>query len=271
MKIKCDYCGSEVDDSLTNCPNCNAPLAHVNRTANGAPKTIEELKQWYKDRNLPDESITRFFIGKDVHEAKAFGIYKANNGDFVVYKNKSDGSRAVRYQGCDEAYAVNELYQKLKVEISDQKAKDSYKTSSTSNYSTRVNGIEEDEDEDDGKRDFGTGIADAFCRLFAFLASDYFFFLILLIIFVVTATRGCHAVPALTSSDYDYYDFGSGSYYNYDSDTSTYEWDDSYSGSSSDSSSSWWDDNDDWDWDSDYDWDSGSSWDSGGSDWDSDW
>lgn len=31
---------------------------------NKEPKTIEELKIWYKEHNLPDEKITRFFIGK---------------------------------------------------------------------------------------------------------------------------------------------------------------------------------------------------------------
>ena len=45
----------------------------------------------------------RFFIGEDFREARAFGIYKAGENRFVVYKNKSDGSRAVRYDGPDEA------------------------------------------------------------------------------------------------------------------------------------------------------------------------
>lgn len=86
------------------------------------PKTIEELKQWYIDHNLPDETITRFFIGKDYKYAKAFGIYKdITTGEFIVYKNKADGTRAVRYQGTDEQYAVNELFSKLKDEIWNQK------------------------------------------------------------------------------------------------------------------------------------------------------
>lgn len=53
------------------------------------PKTIEELKQWYIDRNLPPESVTRFFIGSNYKGAKAFGIYKDDITDkIVVYKNK---------------------------------------------------------------------------------------------------------------------------------------------------------------------------------------
>lgn len=121
MKIKCDYCDSTYEDTLPSCPNCGAPNP-TQKSADGAPRTIEELSQWYRDRNLPPEHITRFFIGKDVREARAFGIYRdPNSGEFIVYKNKADGSRAVRYQGRDETFAVNELYQRLKDEIVNQK------------------------------------------------------------------------------------------------------------------------------------------------------
>ncbi len=91
--------------------------------ATSLPQTIEELKQWYKDRNLPDENTTRFFIGKNYTGPKAFGIYKdEETGNFIVYKNKEDGSRAIRYEGNDEAFAVNELFQKLKEEIRKRKS-----------------------------------------------------------------------------------------------------------------------------------------------------
>ena len=90
------------------------------------PRTIEELRAWYAARNLPPEEVTRFFIGKDIKEPRAFGIYR--DGDrFVVYKNKDDGSRAVRYHGPDEGYAVNELYLRLKQEIANQKGRNGEK------------------------------------------------------------------------------------------------------------------------------------------------
>ncbi len=89
---------------------------------NNNPITIEELQEWYKARNLPPYETTRFFIGIDHKGPRAFGIYKDDNGDFIVYKNKENGQRAIRYQGSDEEYAVNELYQKLKEEIIHQKA-----------------------------------------------------------------------------------------------------------------------------------------------------
>ena len=38
-------------------------------------------------------------------------------------KNKSDATRAVRYRGKDEAYAVNEIYQKLRSEVQNQRSR----------------------------------------------------------------------------------------------------------------------------------------------------
>lgn len=123
MKMKCEYCGGWLQDSDTTCPHCGGTNNNLNRFTVTTPKTIDELKQWYKERNLPPSEITRFFIGEDYKGAKAFGIYRdSNSGNFVVYKNKADGSRAIRYEGDDEAYAVNEIYLKLKSEILNQKS-----------------------------------------------------------------------------------------------------------------------------------------------------
>ena len=120
MQVKCPYCDSFINDTDEKCPNCGGVNHNLRRMAKGTPKTIEELKQWYKDRGLPPEEKTRFFIGKNYTKPKAFGIYK-ENGMFIVYKNKANGERAIRYKGTDEAYAVNELYLKLKSEILNQK------------------------------------------------------------------------------------------------------------------------------------------------------
>ena len=121
MQIKCEYCGSMIEETADKCPFCGATNNAVKRTADKTPKTIAELQQWYQDRHLPPYEITRFFIGINYKKPKAFGIYQ--DGDqFIVYKNKANGERAIRYQGTDEAYAVNELYLKLKSEILNQKA-----------------------------------------------------------------------------------------------------------------------------------------------------
>ena len=119
-KVKCEFCGAYIDASDEKCPNCGAVNVNYKRFTDATPKTIEELKEWYMARKLPPETVTRFFIGKDIREPKAFGIYR-DGSDVIVYKNKANGQRSIRYQGKDEAYGVNELYMRLKSEILDQK------------------------------------------------------------------------------------------------------------------------------------------------------
>lgn len=124
MNIKCNYCGGMFDETLEKCPTCGAANSSVKRSTADQPTTIEELKDWYKSKGLPPYETTRFFIGENYKGARAFGIYKdERSGKFVVYKNKDTGDRAVRYEGTDEAYAVNELFMRLKQEILEQKAR----------------------------------------------------------------------------------------------------------------------------------------------------
>lgn len=111
---KCEYCGATILSSDRECPQCGAPnpnyVEEMKRTV-FLPKTIEELKEYCSERGMPLLRM-RFFIGEDFKEPKAFGIYQDGN-EFVVYKNKANGQRAVRYRGPDEEHAVNELFQKL--------------------------------------------------------------------------------------------------------------------------------------------------------------
>ena len=58
MQIKCDYCGSMIEEQNSTCPNCGATLDGVNRFAGGQPRTIEELKAWYQMSGLP---LKKFF------------------------------------------------------------------------------------------------------------------------------------------------------------------------------------------------------------------
>lgn len=123
MQIKCEYCGTLNNETDRNCCSCGAPLPVNHRTSDTQPHTIVELKLWYEKMNLPPEEVTRCFIGKDIEVTRAFGIYKNNTGDFIVYKNKADGSRVVRYKGDDEAYAVNEVYQILEETLLNKKSR----------------------------------------------------------------------------------------------------------------------------------------------------
>ncbi len=122
MEVKCEYCGSLFSAALTKCPNCGAQNDSIVRTAADQPHTIDELIQWYKSKGLPPYNVTRFFIGENYKGERAFGIYHdTDSGNIVVYKNTSSGKRCVHYEGSDEEYAVNEMFQRLKAEILQQK------------------------------------------------------------------------------------------------------------------------------------------------------
>ena len=111
---KCPFCGAAVRSDEKVCPGCgSANEGYVEDTVRTVyqPKTIEELKEYCAERGMPLLKM-RFFIGENYQQPKAFGIYQ-DKDRFIVYKNKANGERAIRYQGPDEAYAVNELFTKL--------------------------------------------------------------------------------------------------------------------------------------------------------------
>jgi len=256
MKIKCNYCGNMTDETKEKCEHCNAPNENLKRVGDGVPKTIEELKQWYTAHNLPAPEVTRFFIGEDYQKPKAFGIYKNSDGNFIVYKNKDTGERAIRYEGKDEVYAVNELYMKLKEEIQNQKNRNS-KNNNKKTYG-------------------GDGLK-----------------IIVFTMFIIMAT---FAFGIITSRNNGYYDYEGTEYYKrfntwyiYNDNSGWSEvskdninnnfynnYKDYYEGSNysdttfggediydSKVSDSWASSTSSSDWDSDSNWDSGSSWDSG--------
>ncbi len=121
MEIKCDYCDNYYPDTKTECPFCGAINEYARTNVKSSLQTIYQFQQWYKEMNLPPMEITRFFIGLNIKEPKAFGIYKDEKNRTIVYKNKADGTRVIRYAGMDEAYGVNELYLRLQAEIANQK------------------------------------------------------------------------------------------------------------------------------------------------------
>ena len=113
--IKCPYCGADVRSDEEKCPGCGAPNEFY--IGDGAPflsprpRTMEDLKDFAAEHSLPLERM-RFYVGRDYRESRAYGIYQ--DGDkFIVYKNRANGERAIRYSGPDEERAVGELYEKL--------------------------------------------------------------------------------------------------------------------------------------------------------------
>ena len=115
LTSKCVFCGAFVNSRNRACPHCggvNENYVSAYSHAFFLPKTMEELNEYCSARNLPLDRL-RFFIGEDYRAPKAYGIFRAGENRFVVYKNKSDGTRSVRYDGPDEAFAVSELFAKL--------------------------------------------------------------------------------------------------------------------------------------------------------------
>lgn len=281
MKIKCDWCGSWINDFDQVCPNCGGVNNNYNRNADGTPQTIEELKAWAKAMSLPLQEM-RTFIGEDYKGAKAFGIYKdESDGTFVVYKNKADGTRAVRYKGTDEAYAVNELYQKMKERVAVQKAHQQPKAAKPAPEAS-VSAKQRQSEKNLSK------------ALFPICLITIVAIIILSVIFALIGESG-PASGYYTYGDQSYY-YYSGDWYEWENDSWRYapseSWMDSdyenyYDSYNYDTGAEYEDfedspyytpyedssDNDDsWDDDSwDSGWDSNDSWDSGYDDWGSDW
>ena len=247
---KCPYCNATVRSDQAFCPNCGSENPHFTEDTARViitPTTIEELKEYCAERNMPLLRM-RFFIGEDYYGPRAYGIFKDGSGKVTVYKNKADGTRAVRYSGTDEKRAVQEIYSKLLEECRarginpDQSLNQTYAQNGCrpSSYAR-----------DSAQHQSGSS------RSSSSKAGSILKLIVLIIVIMVVANifiRGCtycvtSAVPGYLFSSGDGYENS---------------WD-------SGGSSSFWD----WDYSSDYDSDYGSnswdSWDSGGSDWDSDW
>ena len=264
--FRCEFCGGSLTAGEKNCPGCGAPNPHYGAEApaspqfTGKPATIAELQAFCASKGMPLEKM-RFFIGTDERSPRCFGIYR-DGSDFVVYKNKSDGSRAIRYRGPDEAFAVNELYMKL---LEEHRLRNGSGTGGSRFSGGAARGTRKK-----------SKVPVFLIVIAAYLILNFFF------------TRLGHRNDGYYRVGEDlFYRYGSSwftdSYGGYDSwteidsfpydDAGSYFQGDSYDsgwGGSDFQSSTIWDDlhdsSSDSDWDSDYD-----SWDSGDTDWDSDW
>ena len=277
MKKKCDYCGSFIDDTEEVCPNCGGVNEHLIRSADGIPKTIEELKEFCRRKNLPLEQM-RFFIGQDYKQPKAFGIYKDNDGNFVVYKNKGSGERVERYRGKDEAYAVNEIYQKLRSEIQIRREKNTSARTKSPPVRSAANNKRRP-----GRAQtiLGVGVLlfIAFIVVTAIISSktpndgyyrygdDYYYYQGYTWYLYDDTADGWYEVPDTDSElNGNYSEYYEGSSYDRSFDISSFSDSPFYNGGDTDAGSDY---NDDWDGD---DWDWGDDgWDAGDTDWDTDW
>lgn len=122
MKTKCEYCGGYISDTDETCPNCGAVNPLLVRKIKKVPSTIVELKQWYNKKDFPPSKVTRFFIGENPGFKNSSGIYKSKKtGNTVLYEIDSKGNRIIRYDGKDEAYAVNEFYMQIRETMAQRK------------------------------------------------------------------------------------------------------------------------------------------------------
>ncbi len=252
--------------------------------------SIEELKQKCAEKNMPLEKM-RFFIGVDMKEPKCFGVYRdEETGDWIVYKNKANGERAIRYSGPDEARAAQEIWNKIGDEV--KLRKDKY----ASPYDDSVMRELSTETKTEPPKEELGGILGAVATVlgfFIYLFSNKAFavFVILVILYFVLGTSSPDPRQGYYQIGDSVYYYLADSWYMYDSGdwTSTYvddgDIEDYYIGEdySADLGTTDFEEtsiyekfleekkneNDDYD-DDDYDYDY-DDWDAGDTDWDTDW
>ncbi|MCR5771942.1 MAG: hypothetical protein K6G87_12045 [Butyrivibrio sp.] len=93
-------------------------------TGSKGPVTVDELNDYCRQMDINPYN-SNFFIGSDHIGADAYGIYKDYwSGDFVVYRNEYDGTKVIKYQGPDEALAVETIYEYVQAYLKNPKNKD---------------------------------------------------------------------------------------------------------------------------------------------------
>ena len=249
---RCPFCDATVRSSERFCPNCgseNPMYTEDTPRVVVLPRTIDELKEYCAERNMPLLRM-RFFIGEDFREPKAYGIYRDERGNFTVYKNKADGTRAVRYSGPNESRAVDEIFRKLLDECAKRGIDPDHSLASDASRTVRTSPQRSAPSRGARRK---TKLSSLPARLFLlFLLAFVFFSLFFSGVSACLSGEGCRTSgggcgtsshSSYSDSSYDSYDSGSSG----GSGSNDSDW------SSNDSGGSW------------------DSWDSDDSDWDSDW
>lgn len=246
--------------------------------------SLEEINNIIGYFQIPIFDVCRFAIGFDCKESKCFGIYYDQYlGEYVVYKNKADGSRAIRYQGPDEQMACQIIWDKFIEEVKNRPAfARKFLPDYVPNTTSRSNNYRSNSSYGSTNRR-GISASSLINGIGIFLACAILVFVFCFLL--SQPSRGYY----LYDDEVYYYNDGSWYYYDDYYDTWDYYYDDDYEfledyyyGTSYDYIDYAFEDTDfyyesdynsDYDsgWDSDWDSDWDSGWDSGGSDWDSDW
>ena len=101
--------------------------------------SLQEYMDFVQKHNIPLDTI-RFALGEDKgHEPRWFYIYQDRfTGEWVVAKNKSDGSTAERYRGNDEAKACQILFDKMEEEFNKRQFKSPQTTQAETKYREEI-------------------------------------------------------------------------------------------------------------------------------------
>ena len=121
MDKKMVYRPDLAEDATEFCPLCGAPVAPEEKSEpeaspaqpETAPRTVEELLALCASFEA-DPAAYHFYIGEDEKDAVGYGLFVDEFGDYVFYHNHRNQQRSIRYKGRDEAYAVGELYRRMK-------------------------------------------------------------------------------------------------------------------------------------------------------------
>lgn len=146
MERSCIFCGRSLADGDEVCPNCGTPVSRGAESAPDSvgrrdpladgPRSLDELKAYCRAHRLSPEAL-RFSIGRDSAESRVTGIFREPSGDFVVFRNKGDGSRLELYRGTDEASAVRVFFPRLQDALARQRSGSGRAAASRSSASVR--------------------------------------------------------------------------------------------------------------------------------------
>ena len=109
-----------IEETADKCPFCGATNNAVKRTADKTPKQSPNYSSGIRTDTCRRMRQQDFLLASIIRNQKHLVFIRMATSS--LYTKQGKRRTCIRYQGTDEAYAVNELYLKLKSEILNQKA-----------------------------------------------------------------------------------------------------------------------------------------------------
>ena len=117
-KLKCRFCGAQMEQGDVFCSACgkrigkNIESIPQDKIRTPKYKTIMEVKKWHDDLEYETNILVPCFFYENFSVKNAFGVYKDEKEDFIVYENVN--GRRICYRGKNEMMAASTLYYELK-------------------------------------------------------------------------------------------------------------------------------------------------------------